>query len=162
MLCTMLITDFSGCKQVLSQWSAVTCKIYKTKFLHCCFKGLGLISLIPSFFFQASYIRHEHCKWMSIILSTVTDWPCYPSLPEGRHYVYKNYSRSCWKCKLKRVIVCFCCLIQKSFTEIVNILFEHTCAYARWAHMHGFLSVSLSVCMSVCLWLDQNSDWTKS
>ncbi len=27
-------------------------------------------------------------------------------------------------------------------------LFEHTCAYARWAHMHRFLSVRL--------WLDQN------
>ncbi len=24
--------------------------------------------------------------------------------------------------------------------------FEHTCAYARWAHMHRFLSVRLSVC----------------
>ncbi len=30
------------------------------------------------------------------------------------------------------------------------LIFEHTCAYARWAHMHRFLSV----CPSVC-------DWTK-
>ncbi len=34
------------------------------------------------------------------------------------------------------------------------LIFEHTCAYARWAHMHRFLSVRLSVCPS----LDQNSD----
>ena len=32
-------------------------------------------------------------------------------------------------------------------------IFEHTCAYARWAVMHRFLSVRL--------WLDQNSDLTK-
>ncbi len=25
-------------------------------------------------------------------------------------------------------------------------VFEHTCAYARWAHMHRFLSVCLVVC----------------
>ncbi len=31
-------------------------------------------------------------------------------------------------------------------------IFEHTCAYAWWAH---------SVCLSVCLQLDQNSGWTK-
>ncbi len=30
-------------------------------------------------------------------------------------------------------------LIQQ--THIVHVLFEHTCAYARWAHMHHFLSV---------------------
>ncbi len=31
-------------------------------------------------------------------------------------------------------------------------IFEHTCAYARWALMHGFLSVRPSVCLSVCHW----------
>ncbi len=36
------------------------------------------------------------------------------------------------------------------------ILFEHTCAYARWAQMHRFLSVRPSVCLSVCPSLDQN------
>ena len=38
-----------------------------------------------------------------------------------------------------------------------DMVFEHTCAYARWAVRHHFLSD----CPSVCLWLDQNSDWTK-
>ncbi len=33
-------------------------------------------------------------------------------------------------------------------------VFEHTCAYAWWDHMHRFLYV--------CLCLDQNSDWPKS
>ncbi len=33
------------------------------------------------------------------------------------------------------------------------ILIEHTCAYARWAHMHCFLSVRLSVRLSVCLYV---------
>ncbi len=40
----------------------------------------------------------------------------------------------------KRLVRSFC---------IVNhyfVLFEHTCAYARWAYMHRFLSVHLSVC----------------
>ncbi len=31
-----------------------------------------------------------------------------------------------------------------------RLLIEHTCAYARWAHMHRFLYVRLSVCLSVC------------
>ncbi len=35
-------------------------------------------------------------------------------------------------------------------------IFEHTCAYARWALIPRFASV----CPSVCPWLDQNSDWT--
>ncbi len=29
-----------------------------------------------------------------------------------------------------------------------RVLFEHTCASARWALMHRFLSVCLSVCLS--------------
>ncbi len=34
---------------------------------------------------------------------------------------------------------------------LLVVIFEHTCAYARWAHMHRFLSV----CPSVRPWLDQ-------
>ncbi len=35
----------------------------------------------------------------------------------------------------------------------ITVIFEPTCAYARWARMHRFSSVCL------CLWLDQNY-WT--
>ena len=30
----------------------------------------------------------------------------------------------------------------------IEYIFEHTCAYARWAHMHHFLSVCPSVRLS--------------
>ena len=45
-----------------------------------------------------------------------------------------------------------CIPIKKSdLVETVSEVkfFEHTCAYARWALMHRFLSVRLSVCLSV-------------
>ena len=34
----------------------------------------------------------------------------------------------------------------KSRNDNVLTIFEHTCAYARWAYMHRFASVRLSVC----------------
>ncbi len=39
------------------------------------------------------------------------------------------------------------------------LFIETTCAYARWAHMPRFLSVRLSVCLSVTRpkFLDKNS-----
>ncbi len=49
------------------------------------------------------------------------------------------------------------CLILIAFFFSL-LIFEHTCAFARWAHMDRFLSV----CPSVCNWtklLDQNSDY---
>ncbi len=40
-------------------------------------------------------------------------------------------------------------------------LFEHTCAYARWALMHRFLSVRLSVTGHKLRWLENNSYFKK-
>ncbi len=49
---------------------------------------------------------------------------------------------------------------------MLRLIFEPTCAYARWALMHQVLSVCLSVCDLTKLLdkksQDQNSDWTKS
>ena len=41
-------------------------------------------------------------------------------------------------------------------SSVRSCLVEPTCAHARWAFMHHFLSV----CPSVCLSQDEKSDWT--
>ncbi len=62
------------------------------------------------------------------------------------------------KCVLEWVAISLKEFVSKrAFLQIFGAtrqFFEHTCAYARWAHRHRFASVCLSVCPSVC-------DWTK-
>ncbi len=47
---------------------------------------------------------------------------------------------------LKRILILLRVaeIIQLQLLMVDILVFEHTCAYARWAHMHRFLSVCLS------------------
>ncbi len=54
-------------------------------------------------------------------------------------------------------VILLCYVVKLIILLLIDpvMIFEHTCAYARWALMHRFLSVCpsvrLSVCLSVCL-----------
>ncbi len=78
----------------------------------------------------------------TVIFLTFNSW----NKPEKCHTNWKNCKFYVWKLPVGIAD----CSTAKRIGKIYNHFIEHTCAYARWAHMHRFLSVCP---MS----LDQNS-----
>ena len=108
----------------------------RQRYIYIYFLGIRLLVRAHSLYFTVDNSSDEHIADISV--SKPTPWAVVgPHAWAAGEYEYFINIR-----------------IRKCVTNSKRcslVIFEHTCAYARWAHMHRFLSV----CPSVRPWLDQ-------